>query len=208
VARFRPGDPEVFLVCSTRLLETREGGVFLRSPFHYPLDQVVSMYLLNGRGFTVHAAGALVGGRGVLFAGVSGAGKTTISRLAGGRRGWEALSDDRVIVRLDRGPATVYGTPWPGEGNVAESRSGALAWLLFLAHGESNAVDRLEPGEVLPRLLQTVSIPWYDREHLGSALDACGRLVRAVPAALLTFRPDDGAVDAVEQVLGSGIPLA
>jgi len=201
VARFRPGDSEVSVLCSSRLVETRAGTAVLRSPFVYPLDQVVSMYLLTGRGFTVHAAGALVAGRGILFAGVSGAGKTTIAGLAAGRRGWEPLSDDRVIVRLIDGGATVYGTPWPGEGAVAENRNGPLEWLVFLAQGDRNVVERLEPGQALARLLKTASIPWYDQEYLGSALDACGRLVREVPAALLTFRPEGGVVDVVEALL-------
>lgn len=201
VARFRPGDPEVSVLCSERLVETRAGTAVLASPFAYPLDQVLTMYLLTGRGLILHAAGALVRGRGILFAGVSGAGKTTLAGLAAGRSGWDLLSDDRVIVRLEDDGATVHGTPWSGEGRVAENRSGAVECLVFLAQGDANAVERLQPAQALARLLRTASVPWYDEEYLGSALDACGRLVRQVPAALLTFRPDDGAVDAVEGLL-------
>jgi hypothetical protein len=206
VARFRPGVRDVSIACSARLIEARPGTPVLHSPFAYPLDQVVSMYLLNGRGLTVHAAGALVGGRGILLAGVSGAGKTTISRLAAGRLGWQPLSDDRVIVRLaERGGATVYGTPWPGEGATAENRSGPVEWLLFLAQGRTNAIERLVPRQALPHLLKTVSVPWYDRQYLPGALDACDRLVQEVPAVLLTFRPDAGAVDAIEGLLDGRI---
>jgi hypothetical protein len=204
VARFRPGEPEVSVLCSSRLVEPRAHTAVLHSPFRYPLDQVVSMYLLNERGLTVHAAGALVGGKGIVLAGVSGAGKTTISRLGAGRPGWEPLSDDRVIVRLDNdgaSGATVYGTPWAGEGAVAENRSSPLEWLVFLAQGRRNFVERLEPGQALTRLLKTASVPWFDQEYLAGALDACGRLVREVPAAQLTFLPDDGAVDAIEALL-------
>ena len=201
VARFRPGDPEVSVLCSKQLVETRAGATVLSSPFAYPLDQVLTMYLLTGRGLILHAAGALVRGKGILFAGVSGAGKSTITGLAAGRSGWELLSDDRVIVRLEDGAATVHGTPWSGEGRVAENRSGALEWLVFLAQGDGNTVVRLQPAQALARLLKTASVPWYDEEYLGAALDTCGRLVRQVPAALLTFRPDAGAVDAVEGLL-------
>jgi hypothetical protein len=201
LARFRPGGPDVSVVCAERMVEAHDGATFLRNPFVYPLDQVVSLYLLAGRGLTIHAAGALVSDRGVVLAGVSGAGKTTISRLAAGREGWEPLSDDRVIVRLDEAAATVYGTPWPGEGDVAENRYGPLQWLVFLSQGETNGVERLEPDQALKRLLTTASVPWYDEHYLGRVLDACGRLVRQVPAALLTFRPDGGAIDAVEGLL-------
>jgi len=202
IARFRPGSTEVFVACSPTEIEMIEGGPALRSSsFSYPLDQILAMYLLGDRGFVLHAAGALVGGRGVAFAGVSGAGKSTLTGLAAGRPGWEPLSDDRLIVRAGGGGHHIWGTPWSGEGEVAEHRTGDLRWLLFLDQGPTSAVRRLAPAEALPRLLQTASLPWYDAESLEPALAACSRLVQAIPCAVLTFRPDVGAVQAVERLL-------
>jgi hypothetical protein len=161
------------------------------------------MYLLGPRGLVVHAAGMIVHGRAVVLPGVSGAGKTTFAGLAAGRAGWEGLSDDRIIVRVPDGVTSVFahGTPWPGEGRIASSRSGPLARLLFLDQGTTDAVRPLSPAEAASRLAATVSIPWFDAEYLGGTLDACERLVGRVPAALLTFRPSVGAVALVERVL-------
>ena len=208
IARFRPGSSEVLVACSPTELETTEGRAALRSgSFSYPLDQILAMYLLGDRGFVLHAAGTLVRGRGVAFAGVSGAGKSTLTGLAAGRPDWEPLSDDRLIVRAGGGGHQIWGTPWSGEGEVAEHRCGDLSWLLFLDQGRTNAVRRLAPAEALPRLLQTASLPWYDAECLEPALAACSRLVQAIPCAVLTFRPDAGAVQAVERLLeGLGAP--
>ena len=98
--------------CSTRLVRSTDGGPVLDcSLLSYPLDQVLAMYLLGSDGFVLHAAGALVNGRGVVLSGVSRAGKTTFSRLALGRPGWEPLSDDRVI--LTTGTPLACGAP-PG----------------------------------------------------------------------------------------------
>jgi hypothetical protein len=200
VARFRPGSFEVMVECTPRLLMRDETGSFVASPFHYPLDQILTMYLLAEAGVLVHAAGALVGGRGLAFAGVSGAGKSTLMGLAFGRRGWVALSDDRVIVRAGAAP-TVHGTPWPGSGQAALNDQGPLAALLFLEQGPAHAIRRLEPREALTRLLRTTSVPWYDAEYLDGILGACGRLASGVPSAVLQFHPDTKAIDLVERVL-------
>ena len=65
--------------------ERRRGWV-RESPNPYSIDSVLrilhSLILAREGGFLVHAASAIRKGRAFLFAGVSGAGKTTISRLA------------------------------------------------------------------------------------------------------------------------------
>jgi len=65
--------------------ERRRGWV-RQSPNPYSIDAVLrilhSLVLAREGGFLVHAASAIRNGRAFLFAGVSGAGKTTISRLA------------------------------------------------------------------------------------------------------------------------------
>jgi hypothetical protein len=64
----------------------RRRGWVRQSPNPYSIDAVLrilhSLILAREGGFLVHAASAIRNGRAFLFAGVSGAGKTTISRLA------------------------------------------------------------------------------------------------------------------------------
>jgi len=207
VARFRPGVAEVTIECSAALVAPAGGGRAIRSPLRYPLDQVLTMYALAGKGLLVHAAGLDRGGRGLAFPGVSGAGKSTFARLAGARPGWSPLSDDRVVVRVEPGDACLHGTPWAGSGRVAERRSVPAEGLLFLEKGASNEVRRISPAECLKRLLPVVSVPWFDRDVAGAGLETCERVARAVPAAVLTFRPDVGAVEAAERFLEGGAGL-
>jgi hypothetical protein len=128
--------------------ERRRGWV-RQSPNPYSIDAVLrmlhSLILAREGGFLVHAASAIRNGRAFLFAGVSGAGKTTISRLAPPdvllltdeisyvRKGWsqesgvrsqkrESASVDAEAVGLNR-QSTIdnrqsyeaYGTPFAGE---------------------------------------------------------------------------------------------
>jgi hypothetical protein len=64
----------------------RRRGRVRQSPNPYSIDSVLrilhSLVLAREGGFLVHAASVIRNGRAFLFAGVSGAGKTTISRLA------------------------------------------------------------------------------------------------------------------------------
>ncbi len=200
VVEFQPGSNQVLIRCSSRVFTPSA----LPCPIRYPLDQLLVMYLLGREGLIVHAAGMLVRGRGVVLAGVSGAGKSTFARLASTREGWTPLSDDRVIVRLSPSAASVWGTPWPGEGEIASNESSPLERLLFLEQGDEDSVRDLTPREALPRLLKTSSIPWYDSGYLGGTLEACGAVVCQVRSSVLIFRPDGGAADVVERLLDAG----
>lgn len=203
VACFRPGSFEVAIHCSPRMFEPDEAASILRSPFRYPLDQILTMYFLGGRGFVIHSAGLAFGGSGLVFPGISGAGKSTFASLAGSRPGWVPLSDDRTVLRVDDGRPTVFGTPWPGEGRIAENRRAPAAGLFFLEKSHRNGIRPISPSECLSRLFPVVSIPWFDREVLPAALSACEEIAKTVPGAILSFRPESEAADAVEAFLGS-----
>src|SRR5215472_4348668 len=71
----------------------------------YPLDELLMMNLLaQGRGVEVHACGVEdADGRGYLFVGQSGAGKTTTARLWHEAGRIDVLSDDRIILRCLEG---------------------------------------------------------------------------------------------------------
>ena len=76
-----------------------------------------------------------------------------------------------------------------------------MSWLLFLEKGATNAIRPLAAAEALPRLFQTASLPWYDAAYVAAGLAASERLLNAIPCGVLTFRPEIGAVEAVERLL-------
>ncbi len=176
----------------------------LDDPFCYPLDQLLLMnHLASRQGFIVHAAG-LRSANGVLaFCGVSGAGKTTISRLLGAAgKEPDVLSDDRLIIRAGEGGFDAWGTPWPGEARIARNESAPLRALVFLAKAAENRVIPLEPGVAARRLAPMVSCPWYDRQRMPEVLDTCAHLVESVPGYELQFVPDASVVELLTQYFG------
>ena len=164
----------------------------LAAPFRYPLDQILLSMALAGKALIVHAAGVQIGGGGLLLAGPSGAGKTTIARICAAA-GHAVLSDDRVIVSRSPAGWRMHGTPWPGEGRFAENRGVPLAGVAFLARGEANRLTPLAPAALARGLAPLATIPWFDREARDRCLDLLDALARAVPASEFAFRPEPGA---------------
>lgn len=188
------------LCCHPRLADAPPRPAVVRRLIGYPLDQMLVVHALAGRGgLLVHAAGAIGGGgRAVLFPGASGAGKTTLTRVLGGDAGWRFLSDDRMVVRAGRdGPIAAWGTPWPGDAGVAVPAGAPLGSVCLLAHGRRTRLRALPAREALAALLQVVSVPWYEPALADGALDSLERVIREVPVTRLEFRPERGELHRV-----------
>ena len=84
-------------------------------PLAYPVDALLIYYLsLLNQAIILHASGVDFNGCGLLFTGLSGAGKTTIARfcqMAGAR----ILHDDRILVRVIDHSVKAFRMPvYPG----------------------------------------------------------------------------------------------
>ena len=187
------------------LLEEKDGRTVVRNPMSYPLDQILTMYVLSlHEGMLVHGAGWVRDGCGYLFPGRSGAGKSTLSRILLEGASGRILSDDRLAVRRSGNGFAIFGTPWTGETRIARNEGAPLSGMLFLSHGRENRVAALSQTEALKRLFPTVSIPWYDPDILPGMLDFCGRLVSQAPVYELQFTPDGRAAELLEEFSSNG----
>jgi hypothetical protein len=168
------------------------------APLDFPLDELLMINLLaRGRGVEVHACGVIDrDGSAHVFAGQSGAGKSTIARL------WQngqatVLSDDRLVLRLRDGRIWVYGTPWHGEEEFASPASAPLARIHFLVHGRENAMRRVTDAAAAARLFSCCFPPFHDRVGMEFTLALLAGIVERVPCFELAFLPDPGVVDFV-----------
>ena len=170
------------------------------NPFSYPLDQILLMYFLAQReGALFHAAGIDINGKGYIFPGKSGAGKTTLSRQFVAKNHQGLLSDDRIVIRKNDARFMAYGTPWPGEGKIAVNKSVPLNGIFFIIHGRSNRIEEIKPANAFEKLLPVVSVPWYDKEIMLKIISFCEDLTSRIPAYTLHFKPDTEMVEYFEK---------
>jgi hypothetical protein len=173
------------------------------NPIGYPLDQLLLMYALAGRGGAcMHAAAVDVDGVGYLFPGRSGAGKSTIARSFTSRNR-ALLSDDRVVVRKIGDKFRCFGTPWAGDAGIAENRNLPLNGIFFIRHGNENRIETITPREAFERLMPVTSIPWYDDKVMPAVLSFCEDLVLHLPVYELHFKPGSEVVDFFEKFVSS-----
>ncbi len=157
-------------------------------------------------GLLIHAAGIVLDGAGHLFAGPSGAGKTTVAGLARGVG--EALSDENVAVRLAANGAVLYSTPFWGQSTPPEqvqrvNRRAPLAAIYLLTHAPHFTLTPLRPAEAVAALLATEKVATERVESAAAWLAVAGRLAAAVPVYRLGFRPTRDLWRFLAEAMGS-----
>ncbi len=151
----------------------------------------IAYFAKNKKGIIMHSAGICdTDGRGFLFAGESGAGKTTISRiwhLCGSAR---VINDDRVIIRRGKQGFLLHSSPWHGElglERVSQVMSAPLSRIFFLHHNVRNSAPRLSEHETFCLLYPSLFAPFWDRLWLKHTVDFAEHLARAVDCRSLGF---------------------
>jgi len=119
------------------------------SPITYPRDQLIFLRLfINQSKLFLHSAGIQKGNRGAVFVGVSGAGKTTLSRCFQDA-GYTILSDEKTVLNLD---GTLYGTPWPGELRAGINAEAGTRSLFFLQNEGKESIQEISPEKAFRHL--------------------------------------------------------
>lgn len=162
-------------------------------PNPYSIDALLrilhSLTLATQGGFLLHAASAIRNDKAFLFTGVSGAGKTTIARLA--PKDATLLTDEISYVRKDKNGYIACGTPFSGElGSPGENVSAPLAAVYMLSKGPENRIDSLCAAEATHAVLSNLLFFAEDQELVNSVFHAVCEFVGRVPVSRLTFFPD------------------
>jgi hypothetical protein len=174
--------------------DSRAGrGRIRQSRNPYAIDSVLrivhTLILAKQGGFLVHAASAIRGGRAFLFAGVSGAGKTTISRLAPSDA--KLLTDEISYVRREGDEYRACGTPFAGElARVGENLSAPLHTLFLLEQGLENRIEPVGAPEAIRLLLRNILFFAEDAELVSLVFQSACEFVERVPVRRLIFVPD------------------
>ncbi|HXH42062.1 MAG TPA: hypothetical protein VNN08_25790 [Thermoanaerobaculia bacterium] len=187
--------------------ELRTGRILMRRDvvtdemhaLDYPLDEVMIAHLLGrGRGVELHGCGIIDrDGRGQLFVGQSGAGKTTTARVWLSDGHYEIVSDDRVIVRFVKGEWRMFGTPWHGEAELSAPLSAPLGAIHLLVQASRTELVPLPPAQAAAALFGCTFPPFYDAGAVAFTLKCLDQIVHDLPVRTLRFLPDRSVIDCI-----------
>lgn len=194
--------------CAEHLLRGKNGDILLANDdwseavsyylpdydkdFVLPLAAICSRFSSFNTLLT-HSSFVTLKGKGILFTGYSGVGKTTQAELWENFLGAEIVNGDKAFVRETDGTFFAYGLPWKGSSEYCLNRKAPLSAIVVLRQSGENRITKL--GETATEyILPHVFLPHWDKDCLNKALDTFDRLLKNVPVFLLECRPDEDAV--------------
>lgn len=169
-----------------------DGEAEAADPLEYPLDGLILYYLTVIHGdIMIHASGISNSGRGYLFSGISGKGKSTMAALWGSS-GADVIHDDRLIIRNTVSGYRMYNTPVYATEEPAES---ILHQIFLIEHGQKNQIIPLRGVESVSRVIANCIQHNWNPEIIARLLGSVSMMCTAVPSARLLFRPDKSVID-------------
>ncbi len=137
----------------------------------YPMDESLAEYVVAGikfyravitRGaFFLHSAALAVDGKGFVFTGPCGAGKSTHATLWRKYFGDKVISvnDDKPAVRIFDGVPYICGTPFSGKHDINANVKVPLCGISILCQSKENSISRISTAEALSVLLEQTIRP-------------------------------------------------
>lgn len=170
-------------------LAAEPGQVFY--PFEHMGILLYVNWLANFGDLLLHASGVSHEGRGYCFVGESGAGKSTLLAALASQKGFTALGEDQVIIRLIDNEFWLFGTPWHTQPDLCSPLGVPLERVIFLDRTREPQLSAVAPAEGVMRLLQTAFIPYYRPVAVEAQLERMARLAETKPFSLLSYRLGD-----------------
>lgn len=162
---------------------------------------LINYFALKNQGIFTHSIGVKdSGGKGLLFTGKSGAGKSTTARLWHKHSKAMVLNDDRIIVRKLNGKFFIYGSPWHGEFSdylASRIESAPLEKIFFIHHSSKNTSRRIFHKEAFNLLYPALFPTFWDKKCLENIVYFCQDLIKNVPCHSLGFVKDKKVIEFV-----------
>ena len=145
---------------------------------------------------TMHSSVVENDGRGYLFLGKSGTGKSTHSSL------WlkhiantHLLNDDNPVLRVIDDKVFVYGSPWSGKTPCYKQRKAEVGALVMLEQKPYNYIERQSVVNALSSLMCSCSIMIWDKSSFNSIMNTMSEVITFVPIYHLSCLPDKEAAE-------------
>lgn len=173
---------------------------------HQPLNPVALAYFfyihaLRRQIIQIHAATIQYQGRGILFLGPSGVGKTTQAERWAQFRGASIINGDVGFVQRTQDGFLAWGTPWHGSSPYCLNTSVPLKALVVLKQAPYNALRELTGFEKLKEISNNVFYPTWLEDGMELGVETLNHLLTELPVYRLDNRADLEAVELLEREL-------
>lgn len=160
-----------------------------------------------------HSATVGYRGKGYMFLGQSGTGKSTHARLwLRYNEGSALLNDDNPVVRFfaPESPAgvaraVVYGSPWSGKTPCYKNESLPLGGIVLLSQAPFNKIARLRGVKAYAALVPSISGKRWERLIADGLHYTENALASNVPVWYLECLPDEGAARLCRETIVDGL---
>lgn len=156
---------------------------------HAMLNLYSAFITWRGWGLLLHSSCLVQDGGAYLFAGHSGAGKSTVVQLSVPR---PILSDEATIVKIDREGAWIFNSPFRSDTVIADLpdpyRLSAIHLLRQAAYNKRSLAPK---SESIPELMNRVFYWAHDPEETKKVLRLCKRLLEQTQVYVLSFQKNE-----------------
>ena len=162
---------------------------------HTMLLLMYSLATAGREALMMHASVVISEGKGYLFLGRSGAGKSTHSQLwIDNIPGCELLNDDNPVLFIDQeGKICISGTPWSGKTPCYRNVTVPVGAFVRIRQAKENKIQRLSLPEAYAILFASYS-GYHALRHLADGYHATSeQVVTSVPFYVLDCLPDANA---------------
>lgn len=173
-----------------------EAGFYCTDNWSLSINTVLMMMFAHATAqkdtLLIHSSVTLYDGKGYLFLGKSGTGKSTHSQLwINNIAGCQLLNDDNPVIRIeDDGTVRVYGTPWSGKTPCYRNLSAPIGAIVDLHQAKENVIKRLSLPQAYGAMLKSYSGFRFLKEKADGYHATNEKLLCKVPFYSLDCLPD------------------
>lgn len=172
--------------------KTRTCRVFLLNKVAGSIDAIAriagALLYVERNAFLVHGSSIVHNGKGYLFTGISGSGKSTIAELSGAR----VLNDEISLIQVnEEGDVFVHGTPFYGDLKQGENARAPLYGMYLLTQSESIFIEKVDELKQHLSLLRNVIFFQTDLDSFDRINTIVAKTLQHTPLEMLHFEKNN-----------------